>query len=246
MLSNINTTIIDTTYPIAGQDNDSQGFRDNFSNTNSNFISAKSEIEDIQNKGIFKSALDGSNINNDMNGTVMSSANLVDTRETVVIHNELSGTINLSIKEGSYHTISPTSPITLQFSNGTVADWPSSGEYSKIRVEIAINDPTDTITLPASVSNGAVLGQNGQVITVNAVGVYTYEFSTRDGGVSVTITAISNPQFLPGLRTIATSVGTDGDLAGMSAFDAGFIYTCVADWDGSSNIWYRVTTATSF
>ena len=95
MLSNINTTIIDTTYPIAGQDNDSQGFRDNFSNTNSNFISAKSEIEDIQNKGIFKSALDGSNINNDMNGTVMSSANLVDTRETVVIHNELSGTINL-------------------------------------------------------------------------------------------------------------------------------------------------------
>ena len=30
MASTINTANIDETYPIAGQDNDSQGFRDNF------------------------------------------------------------------------------------------------------------------------------------------------------------------------------------------------------------------------
>ena len=30
MASNIDNTSIDATYPIAGQDNDSQGFRDNF------------------------------------------------------------------------------------------------------------------------------------------------------------------------------------------------------------------------
>ena len=48
MASNINTTTINTSYPIAGQDNDSQGFRDNFSNTNSNFVAAKAEIEDIK------------------------------------------------------------------------------------------------------------------------------------------------------------------------------------------------------
>ena len=30
MASNINPNNIDTTYPVAGQDNDSQGFRDNF------------------------------------------------------------------------------------------------------------------------------------------------------------------------------------------------------------------------
>ena len=32
MASNINPNNVDTTYPIAGQDNDSQGFRDNFTN----------------------------------------------------------------------------------------------------------------------------------------------------------------------------------------------------------------------
>ena len=32
MASLINPTNIDVTYPIAGQDNDTQGFRDNFNN----------------------------------------------------------------------------------------------------------------------------------------------------------------------------------------------------------------------
>ena len=48
MASNINTTNIDTAYPVAGQDNDSQGFRDNFFNTNENFEFAKTEIEALQ------------------------------------------------------------------------------------------------------------------------------------------------------------------------------------------------------
>ena len=48
MASNINPYNIDHTYPIAGQDNDSQGFRDNFTNTKNNFIQAKTEIENLQ------------------------------------------------------------------------------------------------------------------------------------------------------------------------------------------------------
>ena len=48
MASNINTTNIDAAYPVAGQDNDSQGFRDNFSTIKSNFVASKTEIEAIQ------------------------------------------------------------------------------------------------------------------------------------------------------------------------------------------------------
>jgi len=50
MPSTINTNSIDTDFPIAGQDNDSQGFRDNFTNTNTNFEAAKTEIEELQDK----------------------------------------------------------------------------------------------------------------------------------------------------------------------------------------------------
>ena len=56
MPSNVNPFNINGNYPIAGQDNDSQGFRDNFTNIKNNFAFIKSEVEDIQNKALLKSA----------------------------------------------------------------------------------------------------------------------------------------------------------------------------------------------
>ena len=52
MASNINANNIDGTYPIAGVDNDSQGFRTNFTNIKNNFTYAKNEITDLQAKAI--------------------------------------------------------------------------------------------------------------------------------------------------------------------------------------------------
>ena len=48
MASNINDTGVNKDYPVAGQDNDSQGFRDNFNIIKDNFVAAKSEIETLQ------------------------------------------------------------------------------------------------------------------------------------------------------------------------------------------------------
>ena len=48
MASKIVPGNIDATYPRAGQDNSSQGFRDNFNEIKTNFTEAKSEIEDLQ------------------------------------------------------------------------------------------------------------------------------------------------------------------------------------------------------
>lgn len=48
MASNINSNNIDITYPIAGQDNDTQGFRTNWQNIQQNFSVASSEISAIQ------------------------------------------------------------------------------------------------------------------------------------------------------------------------------------------------------
>ena len=41
MASNIVADTIDDTYPVAGQDNDSQGFRDNFSQIQTGLETAK-------------------------------------------------------------------------------------------------------------------------------------------------------------------------------------------------------------
>jgi hypothetical protein len=48
MTSAINPTNIDIKYPIAGQDNDTQGFRDNFTIIKTNFSTAATEISTLQ------------------------------------------------------------------------------------------------------------------------------------------------------------------------------------------------------
>lgn len=48
MTSNINYIAINENFPVAGQDNDTQVFRDNFDTIKTNFQSAKTEIEDLQ------------------------------------------------------------------------------------------------------------------------------------------------------------------------------------------------------
>lgn len=42
----------------------------------------------------------------------------------------------------------------------------------------------------------------------------------------------------------ASSQGIAGDVAGMYAVDGTYFYYCVADYDGSSDIWYRVSGST--
>ena len=80
MASNVNPNNIDGTYPIAGQDNDSQGFRTNFTNIKNNFIYSKAEIEDLQAKAVLKSGLTGTTLDNNMAGSTFRSAEVRDLR----------------------------------------------------------------------------------------------------------------------------------------------------------------------
>ena len=39
----------------------------------------------------------------------------------------------------------------------------------------------------------------------------------------------------------STSIGTVGDVAGMYAYDAVYFYYCYQDYDGSSDVWNRIS-----
>jgi hypothetical protein len=95
MSSNINPNNIDTAYPVAGQDNDSQGFRDNFTNIKTNFEFAADEIDDLQSKVVLKAALTGTTLDNDMGGSVIKNAKLQGTRYTRIAPTDTTGTINI-------------------------------------------------------------------------------------------------------------------------------------------------------
>ena len=81
-MSLINPNNINGGFPVFGQDNPTQGFRDNFTNIKNNLNFAKAEIEDLQAKAVLKSALTGDVLNNDslyVNGAFTTGGGVADT-----------------------------------------------------------------------------------------------------------------------------------------------------------------------
>ena len=82
MTSQINPNNIDGQYPVAGQPNNTQGFRDNFTNIKTNFQTAATEITDLENKGVFKAALTGTTLDNNMADNLIYAVKLQDVSYT--------------------------------------------------------------------------------------------------------------------------------------------------------------------
>jgi hypothetical protein len=195
MSSNINPNNIDGTYPIAGQDNNSQGFRDNFTNTKVNFQNAEIEITALQDNAILKAPLTvGGTVDNNMGGTLLYNVLMQDFSATRVALGTVSGSCTINYASGHYQTVTISSGITLAFTN-----LPASSQgFVTVCVTATAGN---TITLPAAVGAGAsaasiqgIQGISGQVITFKESGTYEFEFHTFDGGTSIYISELTRPR----------------------------------------------------
>ncbi len=177
MASKIVPGNIDGTYPKAGQDNSSQGFRDNFNEIKTNFTEAKSEIEDLQSNKA------STNANVNFSDYVVSKATFKDTAETIYAHGTVSsGSVTLNHENGHYQTLTITADTTFAFTN-----FPS-GSLGRIILDITVN-PTSTgiLTLPSAVIKADnVTGSDGtsDQITIG-LGRALFEFMSPDGGTTV-------------------------------------------------------------
>ena len=125
MASKIVPGNVDGTYPTAGKDNSSQGFRDNFTAIKNNFTEAKSEIEALQTN---KASLNGSS---DFSDNEVLRAKFKDTSESVYAHGTAGGDIVLNHTNGHYQTITSNASITLSFTN-----WPAAATVGRIIFDI--------------------------------------------------------------------------------------------------------------
>ena len=218
MASQINPNDIDGSYPVAGQDNNSQGFRDNFTNTKTNFGYAAGEITDLQNNVLLKSALTGTTLDNNMDGSLLLGALIQDFSATRVAIGTVSGSQTVNYASGHYQTLTTNGSVTLAFSN-----FPTSGTQGWIIVRVTIASVAHTLTLPAAVGTGAsaasVLGIQGissNVITFNETGTYEFEFHTEDGGTTIYLSELTrprnrfiNPLFLTGSEDLASTAAAN-------------------------------------
>ena len=168
---------IDGTFPIAGQDNSSQGFRDNFTAIKNNFTTASTEITNLQAN---KASTDA---NTSFNDKVVSRATLKDTAESIYAHGTVSsGTLTLNHENANFQTVTITGNVTFAFSN-----FPTSGTLGRIILLTTVGAGVTALTMPSAVKKATnVTGSDGSSVTVNpGVGRYMWEFMTTDAGTTV-------------------------------------------------------------
>ena len=188
-MSNINPQNIDGTFPIAGQDNNSQGFRDNFTGTINNFTRAAAELSDLQTYAVVTGPLTsvgqtGTPTNN-MNYTYLTKPQLLGAVETSknVGNIATSGTIQVDWSQGHYQTVGATGSVSLSFTS----TWPTTSLYTKLRLQIkAWGTTTVALDPKVSVNVNSIQGVSANVLTLSD-GLYAFEFDTSDAGATISI-----------------------------------------------------------
>jgi|TARA_A200000159_G_scaffold21941_1_gene18802 hypothetical protein len=176
-MSNIdNNETVDATFPVAGQDNNSQGFRDNFSLIKTNFATAKVEITALETNSAKL------NSNNNFSGNEVSGAlfkgNFTKSHDAGTV----STNQNISLANGNFQTIIVGANVTL-----TLADWSShSNALESVVIQVVKAGGDRTVTWAAN--GGTIKTATGfpTPFTVDSTtNPLVVEFYTYDNGATV-------------------------------------------------------------
>ncbi len=139
MTSAIDYSQINVEYPIAGQDNDTQGFRDNFNEIKQCLVSAKSEIEVLQNNTLSTLEINDLQGGSMINGTYSNMGGEVGPG--TITDNE----VTIELGDKPYIFINTSDALTLNINNIT----DDTNIYNKVRVHI-ISTTTEDLQLPVT------------------------------------------------------------------------------------------------
>lgn len=154
-MSNLNYGAIDETYPIAGQDNNSQGFRSNFSAIKTSLGLAQEAITTLEN----------------------NRAKLNDTNN--FLGNTISNAVINKVYGATYPLNNITSPQFIDLNNGplqyvtfagnttvTFKSWPDTGKYAVVRLHL-IGDGNAIRTATLATEQGGTFAPEASITLVN-------------------------------------------------------------------------------
>ena len=135
--SNINATAIDEAYPVAGVDNDTQGFRDNFSYIKTALNVAKTEIEELLN---YTARVDR---DNSYNSKVLSNAVFKQNQNSLNNYGTGSGVsnrIDINFGNADYQVYRLNDDVTFEFEGF------STDNVNKVTVELLSDGGTYNVS----------------------------------------------------------------------------------------------------
>ena len=261
MTSQINYGAINTTYPVAGQDNNSQGFRDNFTAISAGLGVAKSELTALQNNAVLKAdlATGTTTVQNNMLGSTLYNA-LYSQFYGVFFDGSLLGisaNANIDLTNGPLQKFKLSGDPTLTFIN-----WPTTtGQWAKVTVILTsdgsgnvrtpsfsteksgtIHYATDYPTLPNSSTLGFTVG--GESVTSVAVTNNTIGSSPNSGYTTPATVSFTGPSSSGGSTPAGTAVYQIVG-ATVTAGGTGFAVNDLLVVDAHSDVVLQVTTVSS-
>lgn len=164
LLTSING--IDELYPVAGQDNNTQGFRDNFNYIKTALQFVNEDLDTIKTNSVKVATFDENNdpVENDLQGSSLINGSYSDFHGLTHIELEIPGTsqslVSIDIKNGPFQLFTATSPIP----SFTFVHWPGTSAdnlYGNIRVHFAVDG---TEVLEADTADNLLVGKTYTIV----------------------------------------------------------------------------------
>ena len=194
MSSNIIPSNVDSTYPVPGVNNSTQGLRQNFAAIQANFVSAENEINDLLDKVVVKSDLTygrATNGVNDFNGMITANTVFKNTGLATVILGTTDGlgVVTVDVSQGAYQTLTLNASGTTQL---TFANWRGSGTYSELTLRVIVSNIANILSLPSTPTYlfAELIDEfdaQSKQFTFLGTGIYEFKFSTIDGGDNISV-----------------------------------------------------------
>ena len=166
-----------TNYPVAGVDNNSQGFRDNFSIIKTAIDTSHAELNALELKSVLKT------VSNDLLGGTIANGKYEKFYGRSYSLTNLSGELDISLDLGIFYNIIISANTTITFTH-----WPTSPLYGCVRFRITA---AQTVDIDLAISNFLVVG--GSVLrstdylqsAINKDSYVVMEAWSSDGGITV-------------------------------------------------------------
>jgi hypothetical protein len=161
MTSAIVSSTIDANFPVAGQDNNSQGYRDNFQIIKDGLAQSATEITSLQ------TTTAKLNVTNDFGGNIIQNAVTKKLYGSVASVLE-APTGNLDVSTGDYQRITLSNAnITL-----TLTNWPTlDNRFAKVRVHLENNQTSSHTVTFATNALATVSDDDSGKFTSHAIAV---------------------------------------------------------------------------
>ena len=179
MASNIVYTTIDADYPVAGQDNDSQGFRDNFNVIKTGLNVANTELTALQDSTA-KTSTD-----NNFLGNEIIDAELNQVTEKFYSGGLVAAPQEITFANGHYQTFRIDGDALPDSVNLTLTGWPETERYARLIIELRTENSNIDINF---ISSGTIKVDNSYPSTLTLdsdANPKIVEFWTYDAGTTI-------------------------------------------------------------